>query len=374
MLRQIAERARKRFSTGRATSRNRARNAALGPAYALSQTARTAWYAGQYIAAQRLTPPIPTVRARGPAKQDEAMVGWGPILADLTALYRQDWRNIRDGLYRPPADMTGSPLKQMREAARFFSHLPGVVQRRRRNGHSDVNQTEAKGAYPRYYLQNFHFQNDGWLSDESAAVYDHQVEVLFTGGADAMRRQGLPALKRFLDARESGSGPARVVDIACGSGRFLSEIIRNHPTVEAIGLDLSRPYLDKAARDLPKDAAVTFLEGAAEDVPLADASVDAATCIYLYHELPPKVRAEAAAEAFRVLKPGGLFLVIDTIVKGDRPAYDGLLDKFPVAFHEPYYQSFVDSDPAALFETAGFAVDLVERAFFSRVMAMRKPG
>ena len=31
-----------------------------------------------------------------------------------------------------------------------------------------------------YYLQNFHYQSDGWLSARSATIYDYQVEVCYS--------------------------------------------------------------------------------------------------------------------------------------------------------------------------------------------------
>ena len=52
--------------------------------------------------------------------------------------------------------------------------------------------------YPDYYLQNFHHQTDGYLSDHSAGLYDLQVEILFNGTADAMRRRVLAPLRRGL--------------------------------------------------------------------------------------------------------------------------------------------------------------------------------
>ena len=61
--------------------------------------------------------------------------------------------------------------------------------------------------YPPYYLQKFHFQTDGYLSDGSAERYDHQVEVLFGGGAAAMRRHALVPLKRvFAEIFPCGKG------------------------------------------------------------------------------------------------------------------------------------------------------------------------
>ena len=42
--------------------------------------------------------------------------------------------------------------------------------------------------YPEYFLQHFHWQTDGYLSRKSAELYDYQVEALFAGTTDAMRR------------------------------------------------------------------------------------------------------------------------------------------------------------------------------------------
>ena len=53
-----------------------------------------------------------------------------------------------------------------------------------------------RGNRPDYYLQNFHFQSGGWLTEDSAHRYDTQVEVLFKGTANAMRRMALPELAR----------------------------------------------------------------------------------------------------------------------------------------------------------------------------------
>ena len=54
---------------------------------------------------------------------------------------------------------------------------------------------------PDYYRQNFHFQSDGWLSEHSAAIYDTQVEVLFTGAADVMRRRAFKPIAEWMAGR-----------------------------------------------------------------------------------------------------------------------------------------------------------------------------
>ncbi len=86
-----------------------------------------------------------------------------------------------------------------------------------------------------------------------------------------------------------------------------------------------------------------FIEAPAEEMPLRAASIDAVVSIYLFHELPPKVRGEVAKEIGRVLKPGGVFVFADSIQYGDAPDFDGLIDVFPELLHEPYYSTYAKS-------------------------------
>ena len=52
--------------------------------------------------------------------------------------------------------------------------------------------------------------------------------------------------------------------------------------------------------------------------------------------------------------------------------YDGLLERFPVAFHEPYYADYIRHDLTALFEAAGLKVEQVETVYLSRLMVLTK--
>lgn len=67
--------------------------------------------------------------------------------------------------------------------------MPLTWNRRARRQVRDLPQDVEPEAFPDYYLQNFHHQTDGYLSDHSAALYDLQVEILFNGAADPMRRR-----------------------------------------------------------------------------------------------------------------------------------------------------------------------------------------
>ena len=334
-------------------------------AYDLGQATRVAWFLGHSRMAEQLTPPLlEPVEVKGPLPTRAA------LLRDLLALLAQDRANIAAGLYRLPDDLTPDPLAAWRASQRFLSDIGRVGLRRRRHGHREVAPA-ANGRYPAYYLRNFHYQTDGYLSEHSAELYDFQVEVLFNGAADAMRRQALVAIAGHLKGRRLADQP--LLDVACGTGRFLRTVKHNWPRLPVVGLDLSRPYLAKAQRALAPWSWTRLVEGEAERLPFADASFAVVTSIYLFHELPREVRAQVAREMARVLRPGGLAVFVDSLQLGDEPAFDGLLDLFPAAYHEPYYADYVRQDVPALFAAAGLQPVDSGRAHMSKVVVAAKP-
>jgi ubiquinone/menaquinone biosynthesis C-methylase UbiE len=335
--------------------------------YDVGQAARVAWFFAHGQLAGRLAPPLlepPVVTGALPTRER--------MIADLFGLLRRDRANIEAGHYRPP-DLVGDSLPALGHSLRFFADLGAIDRRRRARIEADLAEAGNGDAasYPDYYLRNFHYQTDGYLSEHSAALYDFQVEVLFNGGADAMRRQALVPIAEYLRGRRIRD--QRLLDVACGTGRFLAMLKQNYPRLPVAGVDLSAPYLRHAERDLAAWSWVELVEGAAERLPFPDGSFDLVTCIYLFHELPGRVRRQAAAEMARVLKPGGRAVFVDSFQLGDEPEFDGLLELFPLAYHEPYFADFVREDLTALFAQAGLRTIHAERAYMSKVVVLAKP-
>jgi ubiquinone/menaquinone biosynthesis C-methylase UbiE len=338
-------------------------------AFETAQAARVGWFFGQKWLAARIAKPLPVPeKLRGRKMPDRQR-----LLRDLWRLIEQDWQNIAAGLYAAPEDWRGNPVDGLRRAVDFFADL-GAVQARRHGEPGERLLPEAPAdRYPGYYRRKFHFQSDGYLSEASAERYDHQVEVLFGGGAAAMRRQALVPLRAALLEQEGGPGAARLLDLACGTGAFLREVKRNYPRLAVSGLDLSAPYLEVARRRLAAWSRVELVEGAAEAIPAADASFDIVTALYLLHELPGHIRRAVAGEIRRVLKPGGTLILVDSLQTGDEPDYDALLDYFPIAFHEPYYASYLATDLDRLIGP-GFTPNGLSLAYFSKVVTYRRGG
>ncbi len=292
------------------------------------------------------------------------------LLADLARLFVEDAARVRDGIYPADEDMPGTAGDYIERLRSMVSDLPSALERRASRDASSARMQPGAQGLPEYYTQDFHFQSGGYLSDESARLYDVQVETLFYGSAAAMRRAGLAPIAELLRGRDQRH--AALLDVGCGTGRFLRQVRLAFPALKLTGLDLSRPYLEEAARHLQGVRPAELIAGNAEAIPLPDASQDVVTCIFLFHELPPAVRRRVTAEIARVLKPGGLFVFIDSIQMGDKPGWDGLLEAFPVRFHEPYFRSYAIDDLDAMFTDSGLDAESTSLAFLSKVMVRRK--
>lgn len=336
--------------------------------YDVTQTARVAWFIGQYLAGARVSRDVLRT-IEWPNDLPDRQI----ILRDMRALFERDRENIRRGYYKAPHDMLVNPLSVLGQAREFFRDLNEVNRRRLSGAHQEAKSDVPDDPnLPRYFKQNFHFQTGGYLTEESAELYDYQVEVLFAGSADAMRRQALVPLHQFLQGRDPAE--TRLLDVACGTGKFLTFVQDNYPQMPVAGCDLSAPYLAKARERTRPFGPVAFKQGAAEKLPYPDASVDVLTDIYLFHELPRKIRAQAAAEFARVLRPGGRLIHIDTIQFGDFSPFDALIESFPRSHHEPYYLDYARQDLTELFGAAGLIKIGENRAHLSKVTVFQAPG
>lgn len=333
--------------------------------YTARQAARVAWYAGHYAAGRRLLTPMPKPGFEiGPTPTRAEMT------ADMRALFEREWADIAAGLFPAPRALGPEPAEFLRRSLLYFRDLPQVDARRHGTADEELPPGSQADGLPDYYRQNFHFQSDGWLSEHSAALYDTQVEVLFTGAADAMRRRALKPIAAWM--RDRNQRTLRGLDVGCGTGRLLAFLHEAWPGLRLAGLDLSAPYLEEARRLIGRTARVKLIEGAAEKLPFDEASLDLVVSSFLLHELPAEVRAEALAGMARVLKPGGLVVIVDSIQRGDHPGWDGLLDLFPYYFHEPYYADYVGGSLESWARDAGLAPVSSERAFLSKVTAFAK--
>ncbi|MEO1028513.1 MAG: methyltransferase domain-containing protein [Pseudomonadota bacterium] len=348
-------------------------NANIGRArYTAAQAIRSAWYGGHYLMARRRSAGF-TRPGETPFKPEHDAPERGAIRTAFLKLFADDRRNIEEGLYTAPEELSVRKLPQaLRHSRAFFKDLGKVDERRVHRNGTEVrdNPSADPKKYPPYYRQNFHYQSDGWLSDDSADIYDTQVEILFGGAADAMRRAGLAEIARELKGKDQRK--VNLLDVGAGTGRFLAQVMRTFPRLKGNALELS-PFYAEAARETLSDwRQVGVIEGQAEKMPVEDASQDVVVSVYLFHELPHKIRLEVFKEIRRVLRRGGLFVFTDSLQFGDNPDLDAMLEYFPEGFHEPYYKEYLSADLDTALVKAGFEQERRTTAFLTKVATWRK--
>jgi ubiquinone/menaquinone biosynthesis C-methylase UbiE len=337
----------------------------------VAQLARQSLRVGWYFALTRIME-RQTARhgGRRPVHRTLPAPSLQQLLGDVGALLFKDAAAVRDGIYPPIEDEPGSPLEHLVRVRAMLADLPNSLARHHEIDIGTVRSNPQARDMPDYFAQDFHFQTGGYLSPQSARIYDVQVETLFMGAAAAMRRAALAPIADHVRGRDQRR--LSLVDVACGTGRFLRNVRQAYPAMRISGVDLSSAYLDEASRHLRDLRPVALIAGNAEALPFADSSQDIVTTIFFYHELPGEIRRRVSVEIARILKPGGLFVFIDSLQLGDRPGWDGLLETFPDRFHEPYYKHYATDDLDGMFAEAGLEAVSMDTAFLSKIMARRK--
>ncbi len=295
----------------------------------------------------------------------------------LNQLLDADWHDAEQGVY-PTNVLFDNPWDDFfRFYPQLWLDMPQIWQRANQKRYQDFSSFVKTEGYPQYYLQNFHYQTDGYLSDMSANLYDLQVEILFNGSADAMRRRILAPLKQHLSASGAlNTAQTRVLDVACGTGRTLKLLRRTLPESSLFGTDLSLAYLRKANQLLSQQHGMLpqLVQANAEELPYRDDYFDALTCVFLFHELPAPVRQRVIDQCFRVVKPGGVFIICDSIQRIDSPEFEPLMENFPAMFHEPFYRNYTEDDLCDRLQQSGFELPSTEIHFMSKYWIARKPA
>ena len=298
------------------------------------------------------------------------------VRRSMERLEKIDWQEAEAGIY-PKSQLFEAPwLEWAKKYPLVWLDMPQTWERRKKNKTREIPKNVKEEDYPNYYLQNFHHQTDGYLSKHSAEIYDLQVEILFNGTADAMRRRVLAPLKRGLKTFSSqGPKTVKVLDIATGTGRTLQQIQSALPEVELYGLDLSGSYLKQASKYLSSRSGdlVQLTKGNAEDMPYSSNSFQALTCVFLFHELPRDARQNVLNECFRLLEPGGTLILADSIQIEDSPEFTPIMENFHKIFHEPYYRDYIIDDINLRLEESGFSSISSESHFMTKVWKANKP-
>jgi len=157
------------------------------------------------------------------------------------------------------------------------------------------------------------------MFDDIADTYDLANRVLSMGIDIQWRKKGCDKAFEILDKKTLG----QVTDVATGTGDLLiywrEQAQKNGVEIEKyVGVDPSVGMLEVARK---KVDFAEFIEGKAQELPIADESSDVISISYGIRNVVD--RPEALREFHRALKPGGIVVILE-FTKQER---SGTLDK-----------------------------------------------
>jgi ubiquinone/menaquinone biosynthesis C-methylase UbiE len=142
---------------------------------------------------------------------------------------------------------------------------------------------------------------------QSAGVLDvEQAYQLWAPSYDATPNPLLALEERWLSPMLSGVADKDVVDLGCGTGRWLSRLERHHPA-SLTGVDSSAAMLAEAQRKCQSSTLLVHANCAATTLRSHQADLVLASFVLSYTE----DLAAFAREAARILRPGGTLIVSD---------------------------------------------------------------
>lgn len=105
----------------------------------------------------------------------------------------------------------------------------------------------------------------------------------------------------------------RVLDVGCGTGRLTMAASRwAGSSGEVWGIDPSADMIQVARKNAAKRKLLVHFEpGVIEKLPFEDGSFDVVLNRLMFHHLPGDLKQRGLAEIRRVLKPGGICLIVD---------------------------------------------------------------
>jgi SAM-dependent methyltransferase len=170
--------------------------------------------------------------------------------------------------------------------------------------------------------------------------------------SSAVHSQGpdlITLAEKFGHARGS-----HVLDLGCGAGHASFAIAPHVKSVTAY--DLSNQMLqvvrDEAERRKLRN--VTTEQGRAEQLPFANASFDWVCTRYSAHHWQDI--GQAVGEVFRVLKPGGMFIVIDSCGSGN-PLHDTHMQAIELVRDGSHVRNYTLAEWSGTLEAQGFLLE-----------------
>ena len=205
--------------------------------YLINQSSNFIWYSAHYIISFKYATPIKIDKSNPPPFYGKMPTG-RKLFFEMMKLLNEERKLINSKFYKIPKTELKDLINTAKGSFDFFLDLPKIDKRRTSGKFSEVKTNKD---LPKYFLRNFHYQTDGYLSEKSARLYEFQVETLFSGCAATMRRFSMIPLIKFI--KDENLPRTKLLDIGTGTGDIIATYKLNTKNLEVTCSDLSEEYL-----------------------------------------------------------------------------------------------------------------------------------
>lgn len=159
---------------------------------------------------------------------------------------------------------------------------------------NDYFPTEEISWAAKYFLDALYYKNKADFNASAPLFKD------YIAPSDGRYRE----LRRIVEETCPPGGGNRVLDVGCGKGRYLNNLLADRSDIQFFGVDISRSVVDEKT-----EHRIDWREGSLTNLPFPD---DTFAVTYSCESLEHAVDIESAVrEMARVTKPGGRIVVID---------------------------------------------------------------
>jgi ubiquinone/menaquinone biosynthesis C-methylase UbiE len=193
----------------------------------------------------------------------------------------------------------------------------------------------------------------------AGAIYDNGLAVFSAGFMGAELNDIGMSMANYVRKRFPEFAPRDILDCGCTVGHNTLAWATTFPEATVRGIDVSSSVLRYAhARAGSLGIAAHFRQMDATSLAFPDGSFDVVFSSMFLHELSVKDIKRFMAEAYRVLRPGGMLINMELPPNQALAPYDQFYLDWDCYYNaEPYYRAFRDQDYEALTSAAGFAPD-----------------
>jgi tRNA (cmo5U34)-methyltransferase len=185
------------------------------------------------------------------------------------------------------------------------------------------------------------FETSRWADAQFSQDYRDDAEIYLP-----YRNNFFMVAKSYFDFFLSHKKQPNVLDLGCGDGRFIQELLRSHTLEKLVLLDGSKQMLESAEKRLAGHVGLNFIEATFQELlsrdPLTGQRFDFIFSSLAIHHLTMNEKKNIYEYVYKHLSPDGHFLNYDVVIA---PSTD--LEKWYMSLWRLWIEDHPEKDDAA---------------------------